>query len=304
MTITKQETLTARIQDRINGDFAGTDVNKFRLSGPDGMQTNMYGLWTEKGDYVDWSHVSSGYVPHTVDDMCVMGEAAAIGLGLDEEINITTHWDGTSHKVLIGPTNDQRRTICGTKDDIFPRVIITAGFQGQGFKCEAGFFRDACSNLSMLRQMSGTQKTIRHTESMRPKISVLADQFRSMAGQWDATVDFAMQLAAREVKTADFLAQMYPLAETAGAAQVTKYRNRAEKIIARIIRERKAVGVTGDVENLEAANLWELVNGVTGYIQHDQTRTGEKSATERAFIALADKRGDQAWNLAAEMLAA
>jgi len=305
--MTKTE-ISDRISSRINADFAGTDVNKFRLSGPDsGMQTNMYGLWTEAGNYVSWSAVSAGYVPHTVDDMSVMAEAAAMGMEMGGEINITTDWSGASHHVVIGPTNDQRRTICGTSDDIFPRVVISAGFAGQGFRCEAGFYRDACSNLSMIRQLSGTSKTIRHTESMRPRINDLADQFRAMAGMWDATVDFAHQLAARQVETTDFLKRMYPLAESAGAAQVTKYRNRAEKIIGRIVRERSLIGFEGRVNDIETASLWELVNGVTGYIQHDQTRGNSDnpvSADRRAFLAIADKNSDKAWQIAETMVAA
>lgn len=61
-----------------------------------------------------------------------------------------------------------------------------------------------------------------------------------------------------------------------------------------------AVDVYGENVKIpsESATLWELVNAVTGYVQHDKKRKGKPDAADRALIALGDNETAAAWKLA------
>ena len=43
------------------------EVNKFRLSGPDGLRTDYFGLFTDKGENIGPA-VRKGYIPHTTEN--------------------------------------------------------------------------------------------------------------------------------------------------------------------------------------------------------------------------------------------
>ena len=67
-------------------------------------------------------------------------------------------------------------------------------------------------------------------------------------------------------------------------------------MISRLWDEREKMGRLND--DPQQANLWELVNCVTGFEQHDRTRHGNLNAVQRALIAVDDSACDKAWNLA------
>ena len=134
-------------------------VDKYPLSGPDGMRTDLYGLFrSDNAEHVGKA-VSKNYVPHQSDDVVALVEAAGEAF---EGIGETQCTFRNAHHVCVSPGRDQRRAIYGTSDNIFPRFMIRGGYDGRGFLANMGFYRDACSNLSMMRQVEGTSVSIRH----------------------------------------------------------------------------------------------------------------------------------------------
>ena len=130
-------------------------VEKFPLRGPDNMVTPWYGLFrTDLGVSVGPTSVSSRYEPHTTDDVISLVESAAAAF--DDDVKLTCAFrDG--HHVSVAPADDARRTIYGTRDNIFPRIVISAGYNGSPFRAHMGYYRDLCDNLSILRTVKPTR---------------------------------------------------------------------------------------------------------------------------------------------------
>ena len=139
--------------DSVKSKFDFT-VDKFPLAGPDGLKTPLYGLFRSDTMEYDGKPCSKNYVAHQSDDVLALVESA--GEAFDGVADVQCHFrDG--HYVSIAPSRDQRRAIYGTADNIFPRFIVNAGYDGRAFTAIMGFYRDACSNLAMMRQVSGYQ---------------------------------------------------------------------------------------------------------------------------------------------------
>ena len=67
---------TSSVSDKIRSTF-DFSVDKFPLSGPDGMSTPLYGLFrSDTSSLVGSKSVTSRYVPHTTDDVCALADAA------------------------------------------------------------------------------------------------------------------------------------------------------------------------------------------------------------------------------------
>lgn len=128
------------------------EVQKFRLSGPDGLTTPHYGLFRSDDARCVGVAVRKGYEPHTTDDVCALVEAASTAF--DSQCKVNCYFaDG--HFVTVAPGDEYRRNIFGTKDNIWPRMIIRAGYDGRAFRADCGFYRDACRNLAMIRSSHG-----------------------------------------------------------------------------------------------------------------------------------------------------
>ena len=135
------------ISDSVRAAFPFT-VDKLPLSGPENLKTPHYGLFRSDNGASVGVACRKGYEPHTVDDVCALVEAAASAFDGDAKARCLFH-DG--HYVTVEPSAEYRRSIFGTADNIWPRLIIRAGYDGRAFRAQLGFYRDACRNLAMIR---------------------------------------------------------------------------------------------------------------------------------------------------------
>lgn len=273
-------------------------VDKFPLSGPDGMRTPHYGLFrSDNGDCIGTA-CKSGYVPHTVDDVATLAEAASSAFEGDSQVRATWHKD--RHVVSVIPSLDYRKAIFGTADNIFPRLIIDAGYDGSGYKSSLGLYRDACRNMSMIRRAGAvTSVSIRHTEGMRDRLDDLRETYRTLAAEWTGVVDTVQQMEASTVDLAGFLREVYPIEEEVSRATRTRHDRRIETILHRIIRERAETGRERlNLRGPVTVSAWEAFNGVQGYVQHDMSRRGNPSHFTRAIQSLDDSAVRRAMDLA------
>ena len=115
-------------------------VDKYPLSGPDGMRTDLYGLFrSDNAEHVG-KPCSKNYVPHQSDDVVALVEAAGQAF---EGLGETRCTFKNAHHVCVSPSLEDRRAIFGTADNIFPRFMIRGGYDGRGFLATMGFYRDA-----------------------------------------------------------------------------------------------------------------------------------------------------------------
>ena len=268
-------------------------VDKFPLSGPDGMRTPWYALFrSDSMDVVGNGSVTSRYVPHSTDDVCALVDAAAEAF--DGEIECKTHFrDG--HYVNIMPSRADRVKVYGEADNVWPRVIINAGYDGRAFTATIGYYRDACRNLAMMRKVSGTTVSIRHTSGLRGHMDSLIATFNSLKESWGSLTDVISRLESREVRMVDFLDQIYgrPTDEQLALAfrgqavrAVTVHQNRTEAIWNRLRRERDE---TGRPQLNDTVSAWEAYNAIQGYVQHDaQAKKGFKGEFDRILRASRD----------------
>jgi hypothetical protein len=193
--------------------------------------------------------------------------------------------------------------VFGTSDNIWPRLLIRAGYDGRAFNASLGYYRDACSNLSMIRTVAGraVAASIRHTSHLRERLSELRDTFARLAAGWDSVVETARRMDAQQVNFAEFLRQVYPLPSDATERTRRSAERRVESIIRRIVRERQHTGRSDLRIGTDATYLvsaWEAFNGVQGFVQHDMSRHGRPDDYTRAIIALDDAAVSRALELA------
>lgn len=274
-------------------DAFSFSVDKFPLFGPENLKTDQYGLFRSDSGYIPGiKSVSKNYVPHTTDDVCALVEAASEAF--DGEVECKTYWQA-GHYVNIQPTRADRLRIFGESDNIWPRVIIRAGYDGQAFTGSMGYYRDACRNLSILRQVSGTSVKIRHSGGLRSAMDDLIATFNTLKNGWDALAAAALRMQSREVRIADFLDKIYgrptpeqlALAATGKSVRaVTVHENRTKAIWDRLNRERE---LTGRPVLADTVSAWEAYNAIQGYVQHDaQAKSGFKSEMARIIRASND----------------
>jgi hypothetical protein len=288
----------ASVAQSVRNSFNFT-VDKFPLTGPERMQTPFYGLFRSDTGKSVGPAVYSGYEPHTVEDVAALAEAAVLALdsfGLDAKV--TCQFTGHSHNVIVRPSDEYRRSIFGTQDNIFPRFIIDAGY-GTCFRATLGMYRDVCRNLAIARSVKETNVAIRHTNGLRDRIDDLVTTFRGLDGKFDSVFTVAAKLEQKETDLASFIASVYPMPENASDRTRGIVERRAEAIVRRIMREREATGRSG--RSLESGTLWEAVNAITGYVQHDKKRHGSPTIHQRALMGIEDADTNRAWDLALEL---
>ncbi|HAB40142.1 MAG TPA: hypothetical protein DCE52_19435 [Rhodobacteraceae bacterium] len=284
------------------------DVDKFPLFGPDNMKTDQYGLFRSDTGYIEGvKSISGRYVPHSTDDVCALVEAASTMF--DGDVTCKTHWN-RGHYVSIQPTDEHRRAIHGKNDNIFPRVIIRGGFDGKGFHGTMGYFRDACSNLAMMRKVAGTCVSIRHTSGLRDRMNFLVDTFGELSEGWENLVSVATAMESKNVNLDSFLGSLFadkaPTEAEFQAAddgdkvrKVTSYNDRIEAITKRVVGERAKTGrVALEKDAPKIVSAWEMFNAVQGYYQHDaQAKKGFKSDFARILRSANERYVHQAENL-------
>jgi len=291
--MTKQQASDVSSSVRAAFDFS---VDKFPLAGPDGMTTPWYGLFrSDTSEVVGTGSVTSRYVPHQTDDVCALVDAAAEAF--DGEVDCKTYFRN-GHYVAIAPTKEQRLSVYGTADNVFPRIMVRAGYDGQAFHASMGYWRDLCSNLYIMRKVSGTTVSIRHTSGLRSKMDDLIQTFQLLKQSWGTLGDLILTLQNREVSMVSFLDQVYGQpAPDASQTAVTIHKNRTEAIFQRLYRERVLTG-RPDMGSDFKVSAWEAFNAVQGYVQHDaRTKAGFKSDFARILKAGSDASVLKAENL-------
>jgi hypothetical protein len=299
--------LSSNVSDSVRSAF-DFSVDKFPLYGPDNMPTDQYGLFRSDTGYIDGiKSISTRYVPHTTDDVCALVDAASTLF--DGEVECKTHWS-KGHYVSIAPTRDRRRSIFGTADNIFPRVMIRGGFDGKGFHGTMGYYRDACDNLAMLRQVSGCTVSIRHTSGLRDRMNELIDTFHQLEEGWENMTVAAQQMQDRSVNLSEFMREVYAdrvptaeellLHETKKQSAVTRFERMMETVMDRVVQERAATGRDAfQVGSPKIVSAWEAFNAVQGYVQHDaQSKKGFDSDFARILRAASDTHVHAAESLA------
>jgi len=279
-------------------------VDKFPLSGPDGLRTPWYAMFrSDSNEVVGKGSVTSRYVPHQTDDVLALVDAAAEAF--EDEIDVTTHFrDG--HYVSIQPTKHERLSVYGNADNVWPRIIINAGYDGRAFAATMGYYRDACSNLAMMRKVDGTTVSIRHTSGLRSHMDSLISTFNVLKESWAGLTDVIQNLQSVNVQMADFLNEIYPQPDAdASKRGATVHRERTETIFKRLQGERFKTG-RGSLTTADGftVSAWEAFNAVQGYVQHDaQSKKGFKSDFDRILRASRDASVRKAENLVLGLVA-
>lgn len=274
-------------------------VDKFPLAGPDGLKTPLYGLFRSDTMEFVGKPCSKHYVAHQSDDVLALVESA--GEAFEGVGDVQCHFrDG--HYVSIAPSKSERRAIYGTSDNIFPRFIVNAGYDGRAFSAIMGFYRDACSNLAMMRQVEGTSVSIRHGSGLREKMDDLIQTFSVLRESWATLGDVIAELQTREVRMADFLDEVYGQPNEDSKRAITVHKNRTKSIWTRLNRERFMT--QRPTMQDDRVSAWEAYNAVQGYVQHDATRKGSPSDFARIIQASNDSAVKKAESLALATLSA
>jgi hypothetical protein len=280
------------VVDTVKSKFDFT-VDKFPLSGPDGLKTPLYGLFRSDTMEFVGKPCSKHYVAHQSDDVLALVESA--GEAFEGVGDVQCHFrDG--HYVSIAPSKSERRAIYGTSDNIFPRFIVNAGYDGRAFSAIMGFYRDACSNLAMMRQVEGTSVSIRHGSGLREKMDDLIQTFSVLRESWATLGDVIAELQTREVRMADFLDEVYGQPNEDSKRAITVHKNRTKSIWTRLNRERFMT--QRPTMQDDRVSAWEAYNAVQGYVQHDATRKGSPSDFARIIQASNDSAVKKAESLA------
>jgi len=274
------ENTTDVVLDQIAADF-NFDVelrkNGFEIPDSEGNLTgsnfqadgNFRCVRTDTQAAVGQGIVSSGYHPHTSDDVVTLCQEAIHAFG-EGVARAETDFDYRSgHRVIISPAADFMRTVTGS-DTVFPRLIIRAGYGGSSsFNCTLGLYRSLCTNLEMFETHKSMQFRHRHTRGLRDKLDVLKNTFRGLRGSWDK-IEKAIDLAnSRHVPIRHSLEQVY--GKPATEDQIEKYEKRLDAVISRLHKERMKGGYGLTEEGM--ATAWEIYQSVQGYQMWDCTRS-------------------------------
>lgn len=287
---------TISAADQVAAAFDFT-VDKFPLSGPDGMTTPWYAMFRSDGaGVVGEGSVTDRYVPHQTEDVIALVDACESVF--DEASQVKTHFRN-GHYVSVAPSDDYRRSIFGSRDNIFPRLIIRGGYDRSAFNVTLGIYRDACQNLVMLRSITETYQSIRHTSGLRFAMDELIGQFQTLKEGWNTLTSLVESMEASEVSMVDFLNQVYPEPDAdAGQRAVTIHKNRTEKIFRRLQRERVKTGRPAIGSTFEVS-AWEAYNAVQGFNQWDAPRReGFKGEFDRILQAAKNPAVNKAESLA------
>lgn len=292
MVALNQENICAKIDEAFP-----FEVNKLPLFGPENLRTNLYGCFkSDTGENIGGA-VKKNYIPHTLEDIKAIALAGMTGF---DGAELHCSWNN-GHSLIIQPTEEYRRNVFGTKDAIFPRGIIRAGYGGlKSFDGSLGLYRDTCANLMRLK-VDGrfVSMRIKHTSGLMDKIQSLVNEFESLLQHWNGVADEAVEMNQVELNFNDFIRSVYPLPEQPTDRIIKTYEQRVTEIIKRLEGERRGFGRLNT--SLSRATAWEAFNAVQGYEQHTARKHGRPDKFQRMFSALESPVVDKAYDLALEM---
>lgn len=267
-------------------------VDKYRLSGPDNLPTDHFGLFRSDSLACIGSAVRSGYEPHTLDDVSALVEASSEAFGGTSEIK--ARWFN-GHFITVAPSADHQRSVwdhhakTGTLRDVYiPRMIIKASYDGKAFSAEFGIYRLICRNLMAIPvQGKCISRKIRHTASLRDQMPNLIEDFRNVLSHGDNVHDAINAAQRKKVDMADFIREVYPINDDATPNTLGRAERRVEAIMSRLFRERNQLGIESTTPR--EATAWEAHNAIQGYVQHDAPRKKGPSDMDRIILSLGDK---------------
>jgi hypothetical protein len=271
------------------------------------MRTDQYGLFRSDTGYLTGvKSISKQYVPHTTDDVCALVEAASTAFG--GHLDLKCHWRN-GHYVSIAPTLEQRRSVYGTADAIWPRIMLRGGFDGKGFKATMGYWRDLCLNMSMLETVESTSVSIRHSSNLRGQMDELIHSFEGLKDGWENLTAVAERMQSRTVNRLDYVREVFadrmPTDEQLAQLAINpNAKIRALKVWDNMLRAMQNRLDSESKRSNRAAgrqeiSAWEAFNMVQGYIQHDaQAKTGFKDQFSRILRAANDKHVKRAAQIA------
>jgi hypothetical protein len=268
------------IAEQIAAEFNFT-VDKLPLAGPDNLKTPFYGLFrSDTGKVVHSASVTSRYEPHTVDDVTALVEAATTVF--DGEHHLECHFRN-GHYVTVQPDMKHRKEI-RENDGVFPRLIISAGYDGKSFEAALGIFRDTCDNMMMIRSVRQTRLSIRHTPILRSHMDALIAGFAEFHDGWDNLVETIRDMEAVVVDFPALLDSLYPTpSEDAPQRKVTIHNDRRDLINARLRDEMAKTRRVGDT-----VTGWMAFNAIQGYVQHEASRSKKSTKFDRILAAAND----------------
>jgi hypothetical protein len=266
------------------------------------MKTDQYGLFRSDIGYIEGiKSISDRYVPHTTDDVVALTEAASAAF--DDNVTVKCGFR-RGHYVTLGPSDTERREIANKKDGVFPRFMLRAGFDGKSFGATLGYFRDLCANLSMMRTISSTTVSIRHTSGLRDAMDELVETFQALKGSWDDLTGAMERMQQRQVNMTEYIDQIFGVPkDDASTSALTRHENRTAKIFRRLRREYQTLEgrMFPDDNNV---NVWLAYNAVQGYVQHDASRkNGLTNDFERIISSSNDPKVRAAEELARDLAA-
>lgn len=292
------------ISEKLDAAFP-RKVVKMPLMGPDNIPSPHYGICFEdatgRDDWVK-ATVKKNYQLHTREDVKSICLSAAEGFDLDpNDIRVNASWiKGKGHAVSITPTKEYRRAIANEKDGIWPSLIVRA-YYGGAFKASVSMKRDLCSNLMMIRNVSNASVNLRHTFNFREHFAETVDTFRGLIAMSDNVVEATRMLAQVDVDLHETLDAIYPESLTGSKRSRTIRNNKLSRIKEIVRTERRKLGLN---YYPRTASLWDVVNGITGYVQHDKGRRGNVTRDDRALMAVADRESELAWDSVFQIAAA
>lgn len=249
-------------------------IQKLPLSGPDNLSTPVYGLFRDdNGEFIGSNGVTKRYTPHTTEDVCALVDACAEVVGM-EGCKISTHWNN-GHFVTVQPSKEYRQAVIGTKDSIWPRFILSAGFDKVAYKGSMGFWRDNCRNMQELRSLASSHFSFRHTSSLRGKISELITQFENLAGGWDKMLETIKNMQDAKLSWDELVEMVYPANNDASARQKSNRDATIAAIVRRINDEAFDLGYASlQRHGNRTITAWQALTGVQGHYQHNATFRG------------------------------
>jgi len=274
---------------------------KMPLYGPDNIPSPHYGICFEDAETrEDWCRctVKKNYQPHTTEDVKQLTSIVADGFGLSsDQIDIKASWvTSKGHAVAVTPTKEYRREIANG-DTIWPSLIVRA-YYGGSFRATVAMKRDLCSNLQMMRNVDKTTVSLRHTLQFQDHFGETLDTFKNLICLSDNIVDAARKLNEITVSYDEFLDYLYPTPESGSKRSATTYQRKLDRIKQIHATEVDALGLK---YRAGRGTLWQLVNAVTGFVQHDKSRNGKPSDDDRALLGVFDNESNRAWDRAFEI---
>ena len=239
-----------------------------------------YGLFRSDTDEpVSNITVKEGYIPHQtrhiVDIACkISNQFGSHGYETDR----VKAYFKNGHYVTIEPNTDYRKRVYHTKTDYYwPRILIQAGLGGQSVRINIGYWRDACSNMAMPKEVQTISINYRHCSPIEERLENL-DIANVLYSTWNQLKDMIEGMAINKVNLTYTLTNIFGDPTPRGHKRALL---RNETIIKRLIKERTETTNPDrhSHTNFTKATAWEMYNAIQGYYQHDAPmRTAPRQA--------------------------